>query len=50
MSLGIELMLVDVLHVPNIRKNVILGSLLAKRDITLVFKADKVVLQRKKIS
>lgn len=48
MSSRIELMLVDVLHVLNIRKNLILGLLLVKRDIVLVFEADKVILTKNK--
>jgi GAG-pre-integrase domain len=40
-----ELVLKDVMHVPEIRKNLISGSLLVKKGFCLVFQADKVVLK-----
>lgn len=36
----------DVLHVPDIRRNLVSGSLLNKADIKLVFESDKLVLTR----
>ena len=37
MTSGKELTLNNVLHVPNIRKNLVFGSLLSKNDFRLVF-------------
>ena len=41
-----ELTLTEVLHVPEIRKNLILGSVLVKKGFKLAFEADKVVLTK----
>ena len=41
-----ELTLNDVLHVPNIRKNLVSGSLLSKKGFRLVFESDKFVLTK----
>jgi len=41
-----ELTLSDVLHVPDIRKNLILGSLLSKHGFKLTFVADNFVLSK----
>ncbi|KAA0048117.1 hypothetical protein E5676_scaffold546G00690 [Cucumis melo var. makuwa] len=41
-----ELTLNNVLHVPDIRKNLISGSLLSKNDFKLVFVSDKFVLSK----
>lgn len=43
---GKELKLKDVLHVPDIRKNLISGSLLISHYFKLVFESDKVVLSK----
>jgi len=43
---GKELTLNDVLHVPEIRKNLISGSLLSKHGFKLIFEADKFVLSK----
>lgn len=43
---GKSLALHSVLHVPNMRRNLVSGSLLNKAGIKLVFEADKVVLTR----
>ena len=43
---GKELTLNDVLHVPEIRKNLISGSLLSKHGFKLTFVADKFVLSK----
>ena len=39
-----QLTLNNVLYVPNIRKNLVLGSLLVKHKFKLVFKLDKLVI------
>ena len=41
---GKELTLNDVLHVPDIRKNLISGSILSKKGFRIVFESDKFVL------
>ena len=41
-----ELTLNDVLHVPEIRKNLVYGSLLSKKGFRLVFELDKFVLTK----
>ena len=41
-----ELTLINVLHVPGIRKNLVSGSLLSKNDSKLVFVSDKFVLSK----
>ncbi|GMP85165.1 hypothetical protein CsSME_00038436 [Camellia sinensis var. sinensis] len=46
MTLGTELTLNNVLHVLEIRKNLISGSLLIKNGFKLVFESDKVVLSK----
>ena len=46
MTLGKELTLNNVLHVPNIRKNLGSGSLLSKNGFRLVFESDKFVLSK----
>jgi hypothetical protein len=46
MSSGKELTLNDVLHVPNIRKNLVSGSLLSKNGFQLVFEFDKFLLTK----
>ena len=46
MSSGKELTLNDVLHVPDIRKNLVSGSLLSKNDFQLVFESDKFLLTK----
>ncbi|XP_028107665.1 L-type lectin-domain containing receptor kinase IX.1-like [Camellia sinensis] len=46
MTSGKELTLNNVLHVPNIRKNLVYGSLLSKNGLELVFKSDKFVLTK----
>lgn len=43
---GKSLALHSILHVPNMRRNLVSGSLLNKAGIKLVFEADKVVLTR----
>lgn len=43
MTFGKELTLNDVFHVPNIRKNLVSGSLLSKKGFKLVFESDKFV-------
>lgn len=48
MSWGIKLILVDVLHVPDIQKNLISRSWLVKRGIMLVFETDKTILMKNK--
>ena len=40
MTSGKELTLNDVLHVPEIRKNLVFGSLLSKKGFMLVFVSD----------
>ncbi|XP_073292427.1 uncharacterized protein [Primulina huaijiensis] len=46
MTSGLEVTLVDALHVPDIRKNLVSGSLLVKRGFRLVFESNKVVLTK----
>ena len=41
-----ELTLNDVLHVPDIRKNLISRSILSKKEFRIVFKSDKFVLTK----
>ena len=41
-----KLTLNDVLHVPDIRKNLISGSILSKKDFRMIFESDKFVLIR----
>ena len=41
-----ELTLNDVLHVPDIRKNLISGSILSKKEFRIVFESDKFVLTK----
>ena len=41
-----KLILNDVLHVPEIRKNLVSGSLLSKKGFRLVFESDKFVLTK----
>ena len=43
---GKELTLNDVLHVPDIRKNLISRSILSKKGFRMVFKSDKFVLTK----
>lgn len=44
MTSGKELTLNDVLHVPDIRNNLVSGTLLSKNRFKLVFEANKFVL------
>ncbi|XXG85845.1 hypothetical protein AAC387_Pa11g0861 [Persea americana] len=46
MTSGKELTLNNVLHVPDIRKNLLSGSLLSKKGSKLVFESDKFVLTK----
>ena len=46
MTSGKELTLNDVLHVPEIRKNLISGSLLSKKGFKLVFVSDNFILTK----
>ncbi|CAL5339659.1 unnamed protein product [Camellia sinensis] len=46
MTSGKELTLKDVLHVPEIRKNLVSGSLLSKNGFRLVFESDKFELTK----
>ncbi|KAK4383188.1 hypothetical protein Sango_2800800 [Sesamum angolense] len=46
MTSGKELTLIDVLHVPDIRKNLVSGSLLVKIGFRLVFESNKFVLTK----
>ena len=46
MTSGKELALNDVLHVPEIRKNLVSGLLLSKKGFRLVFESDKFVLSK----
>jgi hypothetical protein len=46
MSSGKELTLNDVLHVPDIRKNLVSGSLLSKNSFQLVFESNKFLLTK----
>ena len=41
-----ELTLNDVLHVLEIRKNLVFGSLLSKKGFRLIFESDKFVLTK----
>lgn len=47
MTSGKELTLNNVLHVPDIRKNLVSGSLLSKAGFKLVFESDKFILTKK---
>ena len=38
--------LMDVLHIPNIRKNLVSGMLLSKHGFKIVFEADKFILSK----
>ncbi|XP_073130800.1 uncharacterized protein [Henckelia pumila] len=46
MTSGKELTLIDVLHVPDIRKNLVSGSRLVKAGFRIVFEAGKVVIMK----
>ena len=46
MTSGKEVTLLDVLHVPDIRKNLVSGALLSKAGFRLVFESDKFVLTK----
>ena len=46
MTYGKELTLNDVLHVPEIQKNLVSGSLLSKKGFRLVFESKKFVLTK----
>ena len=46
MTSGKELLLNSVLYVPDIRKNLVSGSLLIKHGFRLVFESDKVILSK----
>ena len=46
MAFGKELTLNNALHVPEIRKNLVSGSLLSKKGFRLVFESDKFVLTK----
>ncbi|KAL0322288.1 UNVERIFIED_CONTAM: Retrovirus-related Pol polyprotein from transposon TNT 1-94 [Sesamum calycinum] len=46
MTSGKELTLIDVLHVPDIQKNLVSGSLLVKSGFRLVFESNKFVLTK----
>ncbi|KAL0281946.1 UNVERIFIED_CONTAM: hypothetical protein Sradi_7277900 [Sesamum radiatum] len=46
MTSGKELTLIDLLHVPDIRKNLVSGSLLVKIGFKLVFESNKFVLTK----
>ena len=43
MTFGKELTINNVLHVPDIRKNMVSGSILSKKGFKLVFESDKFV-------
>ena len=43
---GKTLTLTDVYHVPEVRKNLVSGSLLNKHGFKLVFESDKVILSK----
>ena len=47
MTSGKELTLNDVLFVPDIRKNLVSGSLINKHGFHIIFKSDKVVLTKR---
>ncbi|VFQ80917.1 unnamed protein product [Cuscuta campestris] len=49
MTSGKELTLNDVLYVPDIRKNLVSGSLLIKHGFRMVFESDKLILSKKGI-
>jgi hypothetical protein len=46
MSSGKELTFNDVLHMPDIRKNFVSGSLLSNNGFKLVFESDKFILTK----
>ena len=46
MTPGKDLTLKDVLHVPNIHKNLVSGSLLSKNGFQLVFESNKFLLTK----
>ena len=46
MTSGKELTINNVLHVPKIRKNLIVGSLMLKNGFKLVFESDKFVITK----
>ena len=46
MTSGKELTLNDVLHVPEIRKNLVSGSLLSKKGFKMVFVLDNFILTK----
>lgn len=46
MTSGKEISLKNVVHVPDIRKNLVFGSLLSKAGFRLVFESDKFVLTK----
>ena len=46
MTSGKELALNDVLYVPDIRKNLVFGSLLNKHGFRLVIESNKVILSK----
>ena len=46
MTPGKKLTLNDVLHVPEIRKNLVSGSFFSKKGFRLVFESDKFVLTK----
>ena len=43
---GKEMILLNVLHVPEIRKNLISGPMLSKKSFKLVFESDKLVITK----
>ena len=47
MTYGKELTLTNVLYVPEIRKNLVFGSLLNSHGFWLVFESDKFVLSKR---
>ena len=49
MTSGKELTLNDVLHVPEIRKNLVYGSLLSKKGFKLVFVSDNFILTKNRM-
>lgn len=46
MASGKELLLKDKLHVPDIRKNLVLSLLFVKHEFRLVFESDKFVISK----
>ena len=46
MTFGKELVLTDVLHVPDIGKNLVSGSMLSKNGFKLVFESNKFVFMK----